>query len=54
MHIKYKMFWQIINFNVDTCDEGHNIEKMQRMFFWSSTNVLLNHFCSRENKNITS
>ena len=40
-------------FNVDTCNEGHNIEKIQRMFFWSSTNALLNNFFSRENNNIT-
>ena len=38
-------------FNVDTCDEGHNIEKIQRVFVWSSTNALLNNFCSRENNN---
>lgn len=41
-------------FDVDTCDEGHNIEKIQKMFVWSSTNALLNNFCSRENNNITS
>ena len=40
-------------FNVDTCDEGHNIEKIQRMFVWSATNALLNNFCSKENNNIT-
>lgn len=40
-------------FDVDTCDEGHNIENIQRMFVWSSTNTLLNNFCSRENNNIT-
>ena len=34
-------------FNVDTCDEGHNIEKIQKMFVWSSTNALLDIFCSR-------
>ena len=39
-------------FNVDTCDDGRNIEKIQRMFVWSSTNALLNNFCSRENNNI--
>ena len=39
-------------FNVDTCDEGHNIEKIRRMFVWSSTNDLLNNFCSWEN-NVT-
>ena len=36
-------------FDVDTCDEGHSIEKIQRMFVWSSTNALLNNFCSKEN-----
>ena len=40
-------------FNVNTCDEGHNIEKIQRMIVWSTTNALLNNFCSRENINIT-
>ena len=40
-------------FNVDTCDEGHNIEKIQRMFVWSSTSALFNNFCSRENNNIS-
>ena len=39
-------------FNVDTCDEGHNIEKIEKMFILSSTNALLNNFCSRENDNI--
>ena len=33
-------------FNVDTCDEGQSIKEIQRMFVWSSTNVLLNNFCS--------
>ena len=41
-----------LRFNVDTCDEGHNTEKIQRMFVWSSTNVLLNNYCSRKNNNI--
>ena len=27
-------------FNIDTCDEGHNIEKIKRIFVWSSTNAL--------------
>ena len=40
-------------FNVDTCDEGHNIEEIKRIFVWSSTNALLNNFCSWENNNIT-
>ena len=45
------MFQQIMSFffNIDTCDEGHSIEKIQRMFVWSSTNALLNNFCSKEN-----
>ena len=40
-----------ILFNVDTCDEGHSIQKkkMQRMFVWSTTNAPLNNFCSKEN-----
>ena len=33
-------------FNVDTCDEGHNIEKIQKTLIWSSTNVLLNNVSS--------
>ena len=42
-------------FNVDTCDdEGHSIEKIERMFVWSSAKALLNNFCSRENYNIKS
>ena len=40
-------------FNVDTCDEGHSVGKIQRMFVWSSTNYVLNNCCLREN-NITS
>ena len=36
-------------FNVDTCDEGHSIEKIQRTFVWSSTNALLNNFSFKEN-----
>ena len=40
-------------FNVDDCNEGHNIEKILRKFIWSSTNVLLNNFCSKENNDIT-
>ena len=36
-------------FNVDTCDDSHSIEKIQRMFVWSFTNTLLNNFCSKEN-----
>ena len=35
-------------FNVDTCDQGHSIEKIPRMFVWSSINALLNSFCSKE------
>ena len=46
------MFWQIL-FNVDICDVGHSIEKIERIFIWSSTNTFLNNFCSRENDDIT-
>ena len=41
-------------FNVDTYYEGHNIKKIKRIFVWSSTNALLDNFCSRENDDITS
>ena len=40
-------------FHVDSCDEGHSIEKIEKMIVWSSSNALLNNFCSRENDNIT-
>ena len=46
MHITLNILADNELFYVDTCDEGHNIEKIQRMFVWSSTNVLLNNFCS--------
>ena len=38
-------------FNVDTGNEGHNIEKIQRMFVWRTTKAL---FCLKENNDITS
>ena len=54
MHITLNVFADNgLLFNVDTCEEGHNIENIQKMFVWSSINVLLNNFCSRENYNIT-
>ena len=37
-------------FHVDSCGEGHNIEKM---IVWCSSNALLNKFCSKENDNIS-
>ena len=40
-------------FHVDSCGEGHSIEKIEKMILWSSSNVLLNNFCSMENDNIT-
>ena len=39
-------------FQVDSCDEGHNMEKIERMILWSSSNALLNNFCAKENINI--
>ena len=49
MHITLNVLadYQLL-FNVDTCDEGHNIEKIQRMFVRSSTNTLLNDFVPKE------
>ena len=40
-------------FHIDTCDEGHNMEKIEKMLLWSSTNSLLNNFCNKENDSIT-
>ena len=40
-------------FHVDSCGEDHIIEKIEKMIVWSSSNALLNHFCSKENDNIT-
>ena len=34
---------------MNNCDNGHNIEKIQRMLLWASTNTLLNNFCAKEN-----
>ena len=44
MHITLKISADYELFDFDTCDEGNNIEKIQRMFIWSSTNALLNTF----------
>ena len=38
--------------NVDSCDEGHSIEKIQRLYVWSSTHALLNNVCFKEHNNI--
>ena len=40
-------------FHVDSFGEGHSIEKIEKMIIWSSSNALLNNFCSKENDNIT-
>ena len=41
-------------FHVDSCSEGHSIEKIEKkMIVWSSSNALLNNFCSKENDNMT-
>ena len=34
------------------CENGHSIDKIQKMLLWASTNSLLNNFCTRENDNI--
>ena len=36
-------------FPVDTCDAGHDTEKLDKMLVWASTNSLLNNFCRKEN-----
>ena len=48
------MFWLMMNFfYVDSCGEGHSIEKIEKMIVWSSSNALLNNFCCKENDNVT-
>ena len=58
MHITLNVLANYDLFDVDTCDVGYNIEKKKkktttknklRMFVRSSTNALLNNFCSWEN-----
>lgn len=34
---------------VDSCDAGHNSEKIEKMIIWTATNVLLNNYCSKQN-----
>ena len=40
-------------FHVDSCGEGHSIEKIEKMIVWSSSNALFNNLCRKENDNIT-
>ena len=40
-------------FRIDSCGDGHIIEKIEKMIVWSSSNALLNNFCNKENDNIT-
>ena len=40
-------------FHVNSCGEGHSIEKIEKMIVWSSSNALLNNFCNKKNDNIT-
>ena len=35
-------------FHVDSCGEGHSIEKNRKMIVWSSSNALLNNFLARK------
>ena len=53
IHISLNVFanYELL-FNVDTCDDGYSTEKYKEYFFWSSTNALLNNFCSKENNDI--
>ena len=34
------------------CENGHSLEKIERMIVWASTNSLLNNYCQRENDSI--
>ena len=45
MHITFNILAEYeLLFNLDIC-----IEKIERMFAWSSTNALINKFCSWKN-----
>ena len=34
---------------VNSCDAGHDSEKIARMVIWTSNNILLNNYCSKQN-----
>ena len=36
-------------FPVDVYNAGHNMEKVEKMLVWASTNSLLNNFCRKKN-----
>ena len=38
-----------INFPIELCEGGHNLEKIVNMIVWASTNTLFNNYCSKEN-----
>ena len=38
-----------INFPMELCEGGHNLEKIVNMIVWASTNTLFNNYCSKEN-----
>ena len=37
------------HFQLEQCENGHLLEKIERMIVWASTNSLLNNYCEREN-----
>ena len=40
------------HFQLEQCENGHSLEKTERMIVWASTNSLLNNYCQRENDSI--
>ena len=40
------------HFQLEQCENGHQLEKIERMIVWASTNSLLNNYCQRENDSI--
>ena len=40
------------HFQLEQCENGHQLEKIERMIVWASTNSFLNNYCQRENDSI--
>ena len=38
--------------HLQSCENGHSLEKIEKMIVWASTNSFLNNFCRRENDSI--
>ena len=41
-----------VHLQFESCENGHSLEKIEKMIVWASTNSFLNNFCRRENDSI--